>query len=268
MKRGARCARGRGGTGASKVASQHAGLRRAGAGGARGHAFARNPGAGTLAVELSEVADGRRELGAAYAAAAAALSADETGKQALLGRDARAGRSPGKADDGHAGARAVRAAGQQRLSAGDVCPVPVSAFRPIRPCAAAGAAAGCGRGRAGYVVPRGRRALHRSRDGAAGISRGAAGGLRQADGRSRFAADRRLAGIPDGGRASAARRSRGGFAEQPKRTARNILSQYADSSFRPLRMEFVFGQNGLSPIVPELSDGTFVYLQGGSTVWM
>ena len=47
-----------------------------------------------------------------------------------------------------------------------------------------------------------------------------------------------------------------------KRTARNILSQYADSSFRPLRMEFVFGQNGLSPIVLELSDGTFVYLQG------
>ena len=27
-------------------------------------------------------------------------------------------------------------------------------------------------------------------------------------------------------------------------------------------MEFVFGQNGLSPIVLELGDGTFVYLQG------
>lgn len=47
-----------------------------------------------------------------------------------------------------------------------------------------------------------------------------------------------------------------------KRTARNIVSQYADSSFRPAQMEFVFGQNGLSPIVLELSDGTFVYLQG------
>lgn len=47
-----------------------------------------------------------------------------------------------------------------------------------------------------------------------------------------------------------------------KRTARNIVSQYADSSFRPVQMEFVFGQNGLSPIVLELGDGTFVYLQG------
>ena len=47
-----------------------------------------------------------------------------------------------------------------------------------------------------------------------------------------------------------------------KRTARNIVSQYADSSFRPMQMEFVFGQNGLSPIVLELADGTFVYLQG------
>lgn len=29
-----------------------------------------------------------------------------------------------------------------------------------------------------------------------------------------------------------------------------------------MQMEFVFGQNGLSPIVLELGDGTFVYLQG------
>ena len=40
---------------------------------------ARTPALEALAVELSEVADGRRELGGAYAAAAAALSADETG---------------------------------------------------------------------------------------------------------------------------------------------------------------------------------------------
>lgn len=47
-----------------------------------------------------------------------------------------------------------------------------------------------------------------------------------------------------------------------KRTARNIISQYADSSFKPMQMEFVFGQNGISPILLELADGTFVYLQG------
>ncbi len=63
------------------------------------------------------------------------------------------------------------------------------------------------------------------------------------------------------GRAGAARRLHD-VRRTAKRTARNILSQYADSSFRPLRMEFVFGQNGLSPIVLELSDGTFVYFAG------
>ena len=47
-----------------------------------------------------------------------------------------------------------------------------------------------------------------------------------------------------------------------KRTARNIISQYADSNFKPMQMEFVFGQNGISPILLELADGTFVYLQG------
>ena len=47
-----------------------------------------------------------------------------------------------------------------------------------------------------------------------------------------------------------------------KRTARNIISQYADSSFRPIQTEFVFGQNGISPIMLELADGSFVYLQG------
>lgn len=29
-----------------------------------------------------------------------------------------------------------------------------------------------------------------------------------------------------------------------------------------MQMEFVFGQNGISPILLELADGTFVYLQG------
>ncbi len=47
-----------------------------------------------------------------------------------------------------------------------------------------------------------------------------------------------------------------------RRTARNIVSQFAGSEFRPLDAEFVFGKNGTAPITLELFDGTFVYLQG------
>ena len=47
-----------------------------------------------------------------------------------------------------------------------------------------------------------------------------------------------------------------------KRAARSIVSQYAQSRFAPLRFEMVFGQNGVAPIMLELADGTFVYLQG------
>ncbi|MGN0773094.1 MAG: PD-(D/E)XK nuclease family protein [Candidatus Ventricola sp.] len=47
-----------------------------------------------------------------------------------------------------------------------------------------------------------------------------------------------------------------------RRAARSIVSQYAQSRFTPLRFEMVFGQNGVAPIMLELADGTFVYLQG------
>jgi len=47
-----------------------------------------------------------------------------------------------------------------------------------------------------------------------------------------------------------------------QRAGRNIISQYAGSRFVPLDQEMVFGQRGAAPITLELSDGTFVYLQG------
>lgn len=47
-----------------------------------------------------------------------------------------------------------------------------------------------------------------------------------------------------------------------RRTARSIVSQFAQSRFAPLHFEVVFGQKGVAPIMLELSDGTFVYLQG------
>ena len=47
-----------------------------------------------------------------------------------------------------------------------------------------------------------------------------------------------------------------------KRAGRSILSQYAQSRFRPMSFELVFGQGGAAPLTLELADGSHVYLQG------
>jgi len=52
------------------------------------------------------------------------------------------------------------------------------------------------------------------------------------------------------------------IAKTAKRAGRNILSQFAESRFVPMHAEMVFGKNGVAPIMLELADGTFVYLQG------
>ena len=52
------------------------------------------------------------------------------------------------------------------------------------------------------------------------------------------------------------------IAKTARRAGRNILSQFAQSRFVPMNYEMVFGRNGMAPIMLELADGTFVYLQG------
>ena len=47
-----------------------------------------------------------------------------------------------------------------------------------------------------------------------------------------------------------------------KRAGRSILSQYAQSRFRPMSFELVFGQGGAAPLTLDLADGSRVYLQG------
>ena len=47
-----------------------------------------------------------------------------------------------------------------------------------------------------------------------------------------------------------------------RRTARNIVTQFAGSRFRPMDSELVFGRDGIAPIMLELPDGTNAYLQG------
>ncbi len=222
---------------------------------------ARTPALEALAVELSEVADGRRELGGAYAAAAAALSADETGKQALLGVTRGLGDPPAKRMTGTL-ARALYGrpvSSVSRLETFAQCPYQ-------------------------HFV---RYGLAPQREQQPGVDAAELGTLYH-EAAERFTEavtarpefpevpqavcdrlmDEAVSPLIDAWRESPMGESKRGEAvarrirRTAKRTARNILSQYADSSFRPLRMEFVFGQNGLSPIVLELSDGTFVYLQG------
>jgi len=52
------------------------------------------------------------------------------------------------------------------------------------------------------------------------------------------------------------------IARTAKRAGRSILSQFEESRFAPMQYEMVFGKNGAAPIVLELADGTFIYLQG------
>lgn len=47
-----------------------------------------------------------------------------------------------------------------------------------------------------------------------------------------------------------------------RRAGRSILSQYAQSRFRPMSFELVFGQGVAAPLTLELADGSRVYLQG------
>ena len=52
------------------------------------------------------------------------------------------------------------------------------------------------------------------------------------------------------------------IAKTARQAGRSILSQFSGGGFRPMRTELVFGQNGVAPIMLELPDGSFVYLQG------
>jgi len=52
------------------------------------------------------------------------------------------------------------------------------------------------------------------------------------------------------------------IARTARRAGRSIVGQFAGSEFVPARYEMVFGRHGAAPIMLELADGTFAYLQG------
>ena len=222
---------------------------------------AKAPALEALAVELSEVADGRRTLGEKYALTAAALAADDAGERELLGVTRGLGNPAEKKLQGSL-ARALYGrpvSSVSRLETFAQCPykhfvryglVPKREQQPGVDAAELGTLYHEAAERFTNAVT----ALPDFPD----VSAETCDRLM----------DEAVSPLIDAWRESPMGESRRGEAvakrirRTAKRTARNIVSQYADSSFRPMQMEFAFGQNGLSPIVLELSDGSFVYLQG------
>lgn len=80
--------------------------------------------------------------------------------------------------------------------------------------------------------------------------------------------DEAIAPLIDQWRASPLGASRRGeavarrVAKTARRAGRSIVAQFAGSRFRLMSTEMVFGQNGVAPIALELTDGSYVYLQG------
>ena len=222
---------------------------------------AKAPALEALAVELSEVADGRRALGEAYASAAAVLATDEAGERELLGVTRGLGDPPEKKLQSTL-ARALYGrpvSSVSRLETFAQCPykhfvryglVPKEEQRP-----------GVDAAELGTLY---HEAAERFTNAVTALPEFPEVPPEVCD----RLMDEAVSPLIDTWRESPMGESRRGEAvarrirRTAKRTARNIVSQYADSSFRPMQMEFVFGQNGLSPIVLELGDGSFVYLQG------
>lgn len=222
---------------------------------------AKTPAMEALAVELSESADGRHPLGDAYAHAAAAISATREGEEQLFSITRGLGEPPIKRLD------AMQARGLYGRPVSSVSRLETFAQCPYKHFVRYGLAPKEEQ-RPGVDVAELGTIYH---EAAEQFTRMVTQ-LPEFPNISQEVCDRLMdeavAPLIDEWRASPLGESKRGEAvarkirRTAKRTARNIISQYADSRFRPMQMEFVFGQNGISPILLELADGSFVYLQG------
>ena len=222
---------------------------------------AETPALEALAVEISEAADGRHELSGEYAATAAAIALNAEGEERLLSVTRGLGDPPEKRMTGVL-ARTLYGrpvSSVSRLETFAQCPykhfvryglVPKQEQRP-----------GVDAAELGTLY---HEAAERFTDAVTALPEFPEVSQEVCD----RLMDEAVSPLIDAWRESPMGESKRGEAvakrirRTAKRTARNIISQYADSSFRPMQMEFVFGQNGISPIVLELADGSFAYLQG------
>lgn len=222
---------------------------------------AREPALEALSVYLSDAADGRREWAPEYGAAYAALAGDEEGMASLRMITENLGSEP---------ERRLESAQARRLYGRPV--ISVSRLETFAQCPYR------------HFI---RYGLAPQEEKEAGVDRAELGTLyhEAADRFTRAVTalpefpqvepdvcdrlmDEAIAPLIEKWRASPLGSSARGDAvarrigKTARRTARNMVSHYAGSRFRPLCTELVFGQNGIAPIMLELPDGTFVYLQG------
>lgn len=214
-----------------------------------------------LAVHLSDVADGRQELDTRYAQAYAALALDERGRAALLRMTRRLGEQPQKRLDG-AQARALYGRpvmSVSRLETFAQCPYRhfvrygLSPQEPMEP--------GVDRAELGTLYHEAAERFTRAVTSLPEFPNvdGAVCDAMMDEAVRPLIEQWRESPLGESARGGAIARR---IQKTARRAGRSIVGQFAKSQFRPLKTELVFGQNGVAPIMLELADGTFVYLQG------
>jgi len=214
-----------------------------------------------MSVSLSGAADGKGEPGAAYAAAYAALRDSEAGREKLLTVTRRLGPEPvRKLNASQARAlygRPVMSVSRLEMQA--QCPYRhfvtygLAPQPPLRP--------GVDRAELGTLY---HEAAERFTRAIAALD-----SFPQVDEKTCDSImDEAVAPLIQAWRKSPLGESRRGeayarrIARTARRAGRTIAGQFAKSRFVPAQYEMVFGKNGAAPIMLELADGTFVYLQG------
>ncbi|MBQ4266305.1 MAG: PD-(D/E)XK nuclease family protein [Clostridia bacterium] len=214
-----------------------------------------------LSVQLSAAADGREELSERCAQAYAALVQSEAGRERLLAITRRLG---DQADKRLPGAQARALYGRpvmsvSRLETFAQCPYRhfvrygLAPREPLQP--------GVDRAELGTLYHEAAErftlaltALPQFPD----VDEGVCDSLMQ-ETIAPLIADWRRSPLGESERGAAIARRIGKTAQ---RAARSIAQQFAGSRFRPMQFEMVFGKKGAAPIMLELADGSFVYLQG------
>lgn len=219
------------------------------------------PALEALSVRLSDAADGQAELGEREQAAFAALRADDAGRQALLTVTRRLGEQPERRLSAQQArtlyGRPVMSV--SRLETFAQCPYRhfvrygLSPEEPVEP--------GVDRAELGTLYHQAAERFTRAamaQPGFPALSPELCDAL-MAEAIAPLIERWRSSPLGQSARGKAVARR---VEKTAKRTARNIVSQFAGIRFRPMQTELVFGQNGIAPLTLELADGSRVYLQG------
>ena len=214
-----------------------------------------------LAVSLSDAADGKEEIDAAYAQAYAALAGSESGREKLLAVTRRLG----EATPGRISAQQARELyGRPVMS---VSRLETFAQCPYRHFVAYGLSPkenlkpGVDRAELGTLYHEAAERFTReitAQESFPQVNEAACDRIMDKI-MTPLIAEWRKSPLGESSRGEAIARR---IERTARRAGRNIAAQFADSRFKPMSFEMVFGKHGAAPIMLELPDGAFVYLQG------